>query len=57
MNKTKKILLDASAVMAVINQEPGYEQTEAVLAHSAISTVNYSEVISILIRNNLKYLL
>lgn len=42
-------VLDASAVLALLNQEPGAEQVEAVLAESAISTVNYCEVLGKLI--------
>lgn len=43
-----KIILDASAVLAVLNQEPGSSIVERHLTHSLISTVNLCEVITIL---------
>ena len=42
-------LLDASAVLAVINEEPGGEIVTDALSGAAISAVNYAEVISKLI--------
>jgi len=39
-------VLDASAVLALLNKEPGYEQVLAVLPTAAIGTVNLTEVIS-----------
>ncbi len=42
-------VLDASAVLALLNQETGKERVEAVLADSAISAVNYCEVLGKLI--------
>ena len=40
-----KIVLDASAILAVILQEPGYERlTPALLAKTFASTVNLAEV-------------
>ena len=39
-------LLDASAVLAVINMEPGGEIVTEALPGAAISAVNYAEVIS-----------
>ena len=40
-----KIVLDASAILAIINQEPGHEKlTPAVLAEAVCSTVNLAEV-------------
>ncbi len=39
-------LLDASAVLAVINEEPGGEIVTEALSGAAISAVNYAEVIS-----------
>ncbi len=44
-----KYVLDASAVLALLNQEPGMDRVEAVLADSCISTVNYCEVLGKLI--------
>ncbi len=39
-------VLDASAVLALLNKEPGHEQVLAVLPTAAIGTVNLTEVIS-----------
>ena len=39
-------LLDASAVLAVINDEPGGELVTEALPGAAISAVNYAEVVS-----------
>ncbi len=39
-------VLDASAVLALLNQEPGHEQVLAVLPAASIGTVNLTEVIS-----------
>ncbi len=44
-----KYALDASAVLALLNQETGKDRVEAILADSVISAVNYSEVIGKLI--------
>lgn len=38
-------VLDASALLAMVREEPGGEMVELVLEHSVISTVNWSEVI------------
>lgn len=39
------IILDASAVLALLHREPGHQVVTQYLAHSAISTVNLAEVI------------
>jgi PIN domain nuclease of toxin-antitoxin system len=39
-------VLDASAVLALLNKEPGHDQVMAVLPTAAIGTVNLTEVIS-----------
>jgi ribonuclease VapC len=44
-----KYVLDASAVLALLNQEPGQDRVEAVLADSVMSAVNYCEVLGKLI--------
>jgi len=41
-----EIVLDASALLAFLNQEPGSEVLESLLPHSFISTVNLAEVIT-----------
>ena len=42
-------VLDASAILAVLRNEPGAEAVKAVLPRAAICTVNLAEVISTLI--------
>lgn len=44
-----KYVLDASAVLALLNQEPGMDRVEAMLADSCMGTVNYCEVLGKLI--------
>ena len=39
------VVLDASALLAYLQDEPGGEQVREVLAHSVMSTVNWAEVI------------
>lgn len=46
----KAVVLDASAILAIIQQEPGYEKLSSdLLARSVASTVNLAEVQSKLI--------
>jgi ribonuclease VapC len=44
-----KYVLDASAILALLNQEPGADQVEAILAESCVSAVNAAEVLTKLI--------
>jgi ribonuclease VapC len=44
-----KYVLDASAVLALLNQEPGMNRVEALLADSCMGAVNYCEVLGKLI--------
>lgn len=44
-----KYVLDDSAVVALLNREPGEDRVEPILAVSVISAVNYCEVIGKLI--------
>lgn len=44
-----KYVLDASAVLALLNQETGQEKVEAVLTDSVIGAVNFCEVMGKLI--------
>lgn len=44
-----KYVLDASAVLALLNQESGKDRVEPLLSDSVINTVNYCEVIGKLI--------
>ena len=39
------VVLDASALLAYLQDEPGGERVQAVLAQSVMSTVNWAEVI------------
>ncbi|MEI6806080.1 MAG: type II toxin-antitoxin system VapC family toxin [Myxococcaceae bacterium] len=48
--KTFSYVLDASALLAVINREPGIEEVQKLLPESCISSVNFSEVVSIMLR-------
>ena len=41
-----KYVLDASAVLALLNEEPGKDRVEAMLADSIVSSVNYCEVLT-----------
>ena len=41
-----EVVLDASAVLALLNQEPGEEAIARVINHAAISSVNVSEVVA-----------
>lgn len=43
-------VLDASALLALINREPGSQQIEKLLPESCISSVNFSEVASVMLR-------
>ena len=47
------VVLDASAVLAVLNGEPGAGLVEQVLVGGSISAVNFSEVIAKLVDNGL----
>ena len=44
-----KYVLDASAVLALLNREPGQDRVEPLLADSVICAVNYCEVLGKLI--------
>jgi PIN domain nuclease of toxin-antitoxin system len=46
-----RIVLDASAVLALLLGEPGAEKVQALLADGALSTVNLSEVAAHFARN------
>jgi len=49
--KTNSIVLDASAILAIINREPGHEKlTLEMLAGAVASTVNLAEVQAKLVR-------
>lgn len=46
MKVTNKIVLDASALLALLNQEIGHEQVEKHLSNAVMSAVNVSEVVA-----------
>ena len=50
MQTKNKVLLDTSAIIALLKQEPGHEMVSEIIANSAISAVNFSEFIAILTR-------
>jgi PIN domain nuclease of toxin-antitoxin system len=39
-----EVVLDASALLALLNREPGHEEVGRAIPHAAISAVNLSEV-------------
>jgi ribonuclease VapC len=41
-----RVVLDASALLALINQEPGFEKVAAVISTACMSSVNVAEVVS-----------
>lgn len=45
VSRVNRVVLDASAVLAVLNREPGSEIVAPVLRGATISAVNYSEVL------------
>ena len=45
-----EVVLDSSAILAVLRAEPGAEQIAAVMPRSLVSVVNEAEVITVLIR-------
>jgi ribonuclease VapC len=45
-----KVVLDSSAVLAVLQKEPGAETVLVHLHHAVISAVNFSEVVARLVR-------
>ncbi|WP_341748898.1 type II toxin-antitoxin system VapC family toxin [Candidatus Tisiphia endosymbiont of Sialis lutaria] len=51
--KTKKYLLDTSAIIALLKKEPGYKILEDVIASSSIASINLSELVSVLTRSNI----
>ncbi len=49
-------VLDSSAVLAVLNAEPGAELVTAVLNDALVSTVNYAEVVAKLVERGGTYI-
>ncbi len=46
-----KIVIDASAVLALLNKESGFEIVEKHLGNAIISSVNFSEVLTVTFRD------
>jgi PIN domain nuclease of toxin-antitoxin system len=46
MKSTDKVVLDASALLALLNQEIGHAQVEKHLSNAVMSAVNISEVVA-----------
>lgn len=49
-NKSKKNLLDTSAIIALLKKEPGYKVVENIIASSAMSAINLAELTIVLQR-------
>jgi ribonuclease VapC len=49
-----KIVVDTSAVIALINREEGFEVVEKYIGNAVISSVNFSEVITVMNRELFK---
>jgi ribonuclease VapC len=49
------VVLDASAILAVLNAEPGAEKVVPVLGAALVGTVNYAEVIGKLVERGVDY--
>lgn len=49
-----KIVVDTSAVIALINREKGFEVVEKYVGNAVISSVNFSEVITVMNRELFK---
>lgn len=43
---SKSVILDASALLALLNKEPGAAVVEGILSHSVMSAVNAAEVMT-----------
>ena len=50
MQTKNKVLVDTSALVALLKKEPGHEIVSNIIASSAVSSVNLSELIAVLNR-------
>ncbi|HEY0781039.1 MAG TPA: type II toxin-antitoxin system VapC family toxin [Thermoanaerobaculia bacterium] len=48
-----EVVLDASALLALLLGEPGAHEVEETIPHAVVSTVNYSEVVAKLANNGM----
>lgn len=51
---SKNVVLDASALLALMQEEKGSEYVEKHLSNAIMSSVNFSEIISVLINTGIK---
>ena len=52
---SSQVILDASALLAILFEEPGSEVVAEVLSSCSISAVNYAEVLTLLVREGLPH--
>lgn len=50
MKSNHKLVLDASALLALLNREPGHEEVAKIMDRAVMNTVNLAEVITKLAR-------
>jgi len=48
-----EIVLDASALLALLNREPGHEEVARTIPQAVVSTVNLSEVVAKLVESDI----
>lgn len=53
-SKNNRVLLDTSALIALLKKEPGFDKIEDIIANSAISSVNFSEFVAVLTRSGIQ---
>ena len=53
-SKNNRVLLDTSALIALLKKEHGFDIIEDIIANSAISSVNFSEFVAVLTRSGIK---
>ena len=51
MKKDARAVLDASAILAILQEEPGWESLRSVLASAVVCSVNAAEVLAKLVRD------
>ena len=50
-----QVVLDTSAILALLSMEEGHEVVAANLENAVVSSVNFSEVITVLVKRGLKH--
>ena len=51
---SKEVIMDASAILALLNEQPGHQRVEESLSQAITSSVNFAEVITVLTDVGLK---